>query len=197
MLAPKLLDFYDYRDARACHEMRTTREYLEGFRELDLDRAVLESELGYTRNRIEALELPAVARYAFQVMGNVDSTIGSGTLRTTRGASCCTEWMHTITSRGSTRFHPPRRLRQLSVKTEIKPLRVARVGFKFHNFYLKCTYRLFESLAFCCVLPICENIQSMKDCWRWRALTVEATRLDLEMRKRQVEVREKLAYATR
>lgn len=83
MVAPKLLDFYEHLDARAWHEMRTTAEYLEGFRDLDLHRAIFESELGNTRDRIEALDLPAVARYGFQVTGDIDSTTGSRHLCTT------------------------------------------------------------------------------------------------------------------
>lgn len=47
--------------------MNATRNYLEDFRGLDSEQAALESEPVYTRDRIEALDLPAVARYAFQV----------------------------------------------------------------------------------------------------------------------------------
>lgn len=65
---PKLLDFYDLSDPGSCHpEMRATREYLERHREFDLARAVLEGGLGGTRDRIATLDVPAVARYVFQV----------------------------------------------------------------------------------------------------------------------------------
>lgn len=37
----------------------------------------------------------------------------------------------------------------------------------------------------------------MKDCWRWRAMAVEAKRLDLDMGKRLEEVRDKLGHAVR
>lgn len=68
-IAPKLLDFYDLRDPRSSPEVRVTRQYIEEFRQIDLERAVQESDLGRTRDGIETLNVPAVARYAFQVGG--------------------------------------------------------------------------------------------------------------------------------
>ncbi|CAM9783807.1 unnamed protein product, partial [Ectocarpus sp. 12 AP-2014] len=41
------------------------------------------------------------------------------------------------------------------------------------------------------------TFQTMKECWRCRALVVEVTRLDIGMRKRQAETREQLALSIR
>ncbi|CAM9910671.1 unnamed protein product, partial [Ectocarpus sp. 12 AP-2014] len=41
------------------------------------------------------------------------------------------------------------------------------------------------------------TFQTMKECWRCRALVVEVTRLDLGMRKRQAQTREQLALSIR
>lgn len=65
--APKLVDFYDFNDAESSQEFRSARDYLEEFRVFSLDRAVLEGDLGGSRDRVAALNVPAAARYAFQV----------------------------------------------------------------------------------------------------------------------------------
>lgn len=66
--APKLLDFFDMQDEASSRQFRAARDYLEGFRELNLDRAILESGLGATGQRMAALDLPLMARYTFQVI---------------------------------------------------------------------------------------------------------------------------------
>lgn len=67
--APKLLDFFDMQDEDSSRQFRVAKEYLEEFRQLDLDRAILERGLGATGQRMAALDLPVIARYTFQVMG--------------------------------------------------------------------------------------------------------------------------------
>lgn len=67
--APKLLDFFDVNDEHSSRQFRAARDYLEEFRELNLDRAILQEGLGATGERIAALDLPLVARYTFQVIG--------------------------------------------------------------------------------------------------------------------------------
>lgn len=65
--APKLLDFFNLNDEGSSREFREARNYLEEFREFNLDRAILQEGLGATGERIAALDLPLVARYTFQV----------------------------------------------------------------------------------------------------------------------------------
>lgn len=67
--APKLLDFFNMQDEASSRQFRAARDYMEGFRELDLDRAILERGLGVTGERLVALDLPLMARYTFQVIG--------------------------------------------------------------------------------------------------------------------------------
>ncbi|CAM9129624.1 unnamed protein product, partial [Hapterophycus canaliculatus] len=66
--APKLLDFFDTDDEGSSCDFRGATEYIEKFREFDLDRAILEKGLGATGERLAALDLPLVARYTFQTM---------------------------------------------------------------------------------------------------------------------------------
>lgn len=65
--APKLLDFFDDHDEQSTREFKAARDYLEEFRELNLDRAILQAGLEATGERLAALNLPLVARYTFQV----------------------------------------------------------------------------------------------------------------------------------
>lgn len=68
--APKLLDFFDMQDENSSRLFRAARDYLEEFRDLNLDRAILESGLGTTGQRLAALDLPLMARYTFQVISS-------------------------------------------------------------------------------------------------------------------------------
>lgn len=65
--APKLLDFFDMQDEGSSRQFRAARDYIGEFRELNLDRAILERGLGATGKRMAALDLPLMARYTFQV----------------------------------------------------------------------------------------------------------------------------------
>lgn len=65
--APKLLDFFDDHHEQSNREFKAARDYLEEFRELNLDRAILQAGLEATGERMAALNLPLVARYTFQV----------------------------------------------------------------------------------------------------------------------------------
>ena len=62
---------------------------------------------------------------------------------------------------------------------------------RFEMFF--CSSRMSKNRAF----YIRFVFQTMKDCWRCKILAVEATRLDLEMRKKQKRVREELTLSIR
>lgn len=68
--APKLLDFFHSDDERSRSDFRNATDYIEKFREFDLDRAILEKGLGATGENLAALDLPLVARYTFQVISS-------------------------------------------------------------------------------------------------------------------------------
>lgn len=181
---PKLLDFFDMSDADSNREFREAREYVEELREFSLDRIALEGSLGGPRNRLAGLNVPILARYAFQVRRWLFEIVEQVFISLppyaiSKCSKCrCREPKATASNKGGHAFDETN---------------FPQPSFLRHS--IACNHRKHDTYG--AVIPVTFLLQSMKECWRYRGLAVHSVRRDIDMRKKQELVREQLALSVR